>query len=370
MRTTSPIDDVLDAATFARVPLLFWGPPGVGKSAAITDWARRRNLRCWTVIASLREPADFGGLPIVSKGFDGSAAVTFAPPRFAMEAAQEGGVIFLDELTTAPPAVQAALLRAVIDRAFGDLELDPAKVTLVAAANPPSEAAGGWDLSAPLANRFTHQNFPVDVPAWTENFPNYWGNAPKIAFGDRALEEKKWAQARVQIAAFIRSRPALLLQVPKEESKRGQAWSSPRTWDFASRLLAVAENDVATALPLISGCLGEGVAMELSVWLRDLDLPDPEVLLSKPDTYRHPDRADKAYAVLSSVSQAAVTRLTPERWSAAWSILAKAAETGGADVAAASARTLARKRRSDLPLPVAQLTPFLPILQASGLLSG
>src|SRR5262245_4977903 len=128
---------LLDHATRGRVAPLLWGPPGVGKSAAIKRWAADRNLPCWTVIASLRDPSDFAGLPIVdgtkATEVDGQAIpnVAFAPPRFAVEAATRGGVIFLDELTTAPPAVQAALLRAVLDQAFGDLQLDPARVCLL-----------------------------------------------------------------------------------------------------------------------------------------------------------------------------------------------------------------------------------------------
>src|SRR3954469_11185454 len=100
------LEQSLDLTLVARVPLLVWGSPGVGKTATIRAWAQRRKLRCWTVVASLREPADFGGLPIVDH--DGpldsnepaGPRVTFAPPRFAVEAAAEGGVIFLDELTT------------------------------------------------------------------------------------------------------------------------------------------------------------------------------------------------------------------------------------------------------------------------------
>src|SRR5579883_460852 len=118
------LEKILDVATQARVPVLLWGPPGVGKSAAIQRWAVDRGMRCWTVIASLREPSDFAGLPIVDPVDDDQVGrtirtVSFAPPRFAVEAAEHGGVIFLDELTTAPPAVQAALLRAVIDRTLG-----------------------------------------------------------------------------------------------------------------------------------------------------------------------------------------------------------------------------------------------------------
>ncbi|MGC4042913.1 MAG: hypothetical protein QM758_03845 [Armatimonas sp.] len=127
------LEFLLDHALRTRVAPLLWGPPGVGKSAAIVAWAKKRGLRCWTVLASVREPADFGGLPILGApvetgiGSEPVPSVGFAPPRFALEAARDGGVIFLDELTTAPPAVQAALLRAVVDRAFGDLELDPAR---------------------------------------------------------------------------------------------------------------------------------------------------------------------------------------------------------------------------------------------------
>jgi MoxR-like ATPase len=58
------------------------------------------------------------------------------------------GLLFLDELTTAPPAVQAAMLRVVLERAVGDVEL-PASVRIVAAANPAEQAADGWELTAP-----------------------------------------------------------------------------------------------------------------------------------------------------------------------------------------------------------------------------
>jgi hypothetical protein len=367
------LERLLDQATVARLSVLVWGPPGVGKSAAIHAWAEHRGLQCWTVIASLREPSDFGGLPVVSGHADGQAGlpgVSFVPPRFAVEASRHGGVIFLDELTTAPPAVQAALLRAVVDRAFGDLELDPGKVTVVAAANPPEQAAGGWDLAPPLANRFVHCTYDLAPLDWVEEFPGYWGQPPELAFGGKRLAEGAWAKARAMVASFIRARPLLLLQVPKEECERGRAWPSPRTWDFASRLLAFSGGRASEHLiPLLEGCVGSGPALEFATWLRELDLPDPEKLLAAPGEYRHPARSDQAYAVLSAVAQAAIANLAPDRWLAAWTILAAAAEAGGADVAAASARRLALARKADLPLPVEQLTAFFPVLEAAGLLA-
>jgi dynein-related subfamily AAA family protein len=376
--TAGALSDLLDATVRVQLPLLLWGPPGVGKSASVRRWAERRGLACWTVLASLREPSDFAGLPIVERpepdanGARSAASVSFAPPRFAREAAERGGVIFLDELTTAPPAVQAALLRAVVDRAFGDLELDPARVALVAAANPPDEAAGGWELAAPLANRFVHLSFPLQPGEWVASFPDYWGTPPRLGYQEGKLAADRWAEARRLVACFIRARPSLLLQLPAEVSQRGGAWPSPRTWDYASRLLASLEQtgaEPAEVLPLLAGCVGEGAALEFVSWRQALDLPDPEALLARPNSYRHPPRTDQAYATLDAVCQAALDHLTVPRWQAAWRVLAEAAAQGGADVAAAAARRLAAARRSDLPLPAREVGSFFPLLRTATLVS-
>jgi hypothetical protein len=280
-------------------------------------------------------------------------------------------VIFLDELTTCPPAVQAALLRSVVDKAFGDLELDPERVTIVAAANPPEDAAGGWDLAPPLANRFLHHQFTLQPTRWSEDFPSYWGAPPAIGFGGTRLSEPAWASARAVVAGFVRARPGLLLSLPEAASQRGQAWPSPRSWDYASRLLATAGRGKkldGDLLPLLAGCVGDGAAAEFAAWRAELDLPDPEQLLADPTAYRHPRRGDHAYAVLAAVSQAARARLTPDRWRAAWHVMGTAAQSGGADIAAVAVRDLVRARTPALSVPTEHLSAFYPLLEAAGLL--
>src|SRR5688572_19903164 len=126
-----------------------------------------------TVIAAIREPSDFAGLPVVTAG-----DVHMAPPRWAERLAAAGkGLLFLDEISTAPPAVQAALLRVVLERVVGDLDL-PEGVTVVAAANPPEQAADGWDLSAPLANRFCHLTWDVEPRAFAAGIAGGWPDPP------------------------------------------------------------------------------------------------------------------------------------------------------------------------------------------------
>src|SRR5207248_9254246 len=125
--------------------------------------AEADGVPCETVIGSLREPSDFAGLPVVTD--DG---VRMEPPAWARRLHEaQAGYLFLDELSTSPPAVQAAMLGVALERRVGDLLL-PRAVQVVAAANPPERAADGWDLSPPLANRFLHIAYTPAVDGWVE----------------------------------------------------------------------------------------------------------------------------------------------------------------------------------------------------------
>mgnify|MGYP001183180644 CR=1 FL=1 len=360
MTTTTTLSIALQAGT----PVLAWGPPGTGKTATITAIADALSLPLEVVLASIREPADFSGLPVIRE--DG---VVMEAPSWARRLAQAGkGILFLDEISTAPPAVQAALLRVVLDRVVGDLEL-PEGIAVVAAANPPECAAGGWDLSPPLANRFCHLSWSLDTQGWIDGMIQGW-KTPSIPVLPDSWEAGIPA-SRALVASFIRHRPHLLLQLPESEEQAGKAWPSPRSWDMASRLLAACDaakagEDVAASL--VAGCVGDGAAMEFLAWRKALDLPDPETVLANPSGFRVPERGDQAFAVLTAVVSAAVSNLTKERWLAAWAVLARATEQGAKDIAAASAKALARARKPGLPLPQKELQGFIPLLKQGGLM--
>ena len=354
--------EALGIAVAARVPVLLWGAPGTGKSSAIRAMADAMGWPCETVIAAIREPSDFSGLPVIVDG-----VVRFAPPRWAERLAAAGrGLLFLDEISTAPPAVQAALLRVVLERVVGDIEL-PCDVVVVAAANPPEQSADGWDLSAPLANRFCHLEWDVEPAAFAQGLAGGW-EAPVVPTLPPGWEEGL-IRTRGLVSAFVTVRPGLTCQVPTDAAGAGKGWPSPRTWDMAARLWAAAvaagaSTEAETAL--ITGCVGEGPGIELLMWEMDMDLPDPEAVLADPDGFVLPERGDRAYAVLSAVAAAVAARPTPERWLAGWRVLGRAGEHAP-DIAAVAARVLAQCRPPGAVAPP-EVKLFAPLLKEAGLL--
>lgn len=357
----------LAVAVAADVPVLLWGAPGTGKTSAIRALADAAGWPCETVIASIREPADFAGLPIVVPGRDGPPSVDLAAPRWALRLLAAGrGLLFFDEVSTAPPAVQAALLRVVLERTVGDLTLPPA-VAVVAAANPPEQAADGWDLSAPLANRFCHLDWTVDARTVVEGFTAGWP-APRIPVLPDGWQSRVGV-ARSWVAGFLTVRPQLVLEVPAEAAGSGRAWPSPRTWEMAARLLACAEAAGAgdlVASVLVRGAVGAGPGVEFLTWLAAADLPDPEAVLADPERFVLPDRGDRAYAALASVAAAVAADPTPTRWAQGWRAFGRVAE-GAPDVVATAARVLVRCRPAGAPVPP-EVHTLAPLLRDAGLL--
>jgi hypothetical protein len=112
--------------------------------------------------------------------------------------------------------------------------------------------------------------------------------------------------------------------------------------------------------------VGDGPGVEFLTWVEEMDLPDPEAVLADPTGYTMPERGDRAYAVLSSVAGAVAADPTPERWSAGWKVVVRAAE-GAPDVAATAARVLASCRPPGAS-PPPEIRAFLPILRDAGML--
>jgi hypothetical protein len=356
-RTEHRADAQLEALTLAvaaDLPVLLWGEPGIGKTAALNQLAGALDLPLTTVIASVHEPSDFSGLPVIGED-PARHGVPMAPPDWAVRLARAGrGLLFLDELSTAPPAVQAALLRLVLERRVGALHLPPG-VRIVAAANPRSSAADGWELSAPLANRFVHLQWTYNHDVVIRGLGGVWPKA-ELPVLDPGRLAAAVAYARRAVCGLLAARPTLVHKLPSGEARRGGPWPSPRSWDMTLRLVAFAtaagtSRDVLSML--VRGTVGDGPGLELLASLDRMDLPDPEELLANPSTAALPERGDLRQAVLDGVVEAVRKRPERARWEAAWALLVRAAETGAPDLVVVPAATLAALRADEWDVPAA-----------------
>lgn len=364
----SPEMIALQTCILARVPVFIWGEPGIGKTSVTDAMARVMHERLWTVILSIREPSDQGGLPVIRP--DGS--VWMAPPGWAKELATEGhGVVYLDELNVAPPTTQNSALRVVQEGQAGDQKL-PVETSFIAAGNPPETNVGAYNLTAAMGNRFVHINWPVDNGAWCEGMISGWSTPPVIKL------RPKWregiAAKQGSVASFIRVRGELLHAKPDDPAEQGRAWASPRMWTTWAKLWAAMEaagydTKSEVARVLCAGCVGEATATEFFTWIVNLDLRDPEDYLADPLGTPLPQRQDQLMATLDGLTAAALSaeghtrRQQIARYRAAWKVLGRVIGDDKTDVAIPAARILAVRMPAeierDIPPEIKEILPML-----------
>jgi hypothetical protein len=314
----------------ARVAVILWGAPGQGKTSVLKSFAEQSGRKLEIILASIREPQDFAGLPAITNG-----TMSLIPPNWAQSLAADGnGILFADEINTAPPSVQAALLRVCLEKVAGDLDLG-ARTSIVAAANPPEIAADGWDLAPPLANRFCHIDWelPGDVVAagLVGNWPRVTLPAASEEDVDKETREEAW-----KLAGFLSARPELATAMPDSTGQQGRAFPTPRSWEFVLKLMANANAMGLSAdikRLLVVGCVGQGAGSEYLSFRENMDLPTPETIISDPENVDLPVRADQLYVICGSVHNALASNFSIERWDAVGKFILRLSKIGHPDIA-------------------------------------
>lgn len=267
----------------ANVQAIFlWGPPGIGKSSIPKLVAEEMKIGFLDTRASQHDPTEFKGIPAVVDG----KAVWLAPqniPYRDNKDIPERGIWLLDELTSAPPLVQASLYQATLDHQIADHPLKEGWC-VIAAGNRIEDRAVVYRMSTALANRFSHIEFEVNLEDWTE-----WAIKAGVD-GD--------------VIAFLNWRPELLFSFNPESSEK--AFCSPRSWEFCSNLIKISSK---TMLPeLLEGTVGKGATAEFIAFLKvRTELPDLDTILVQGDNFV-PKRIDLRYALVSALVTKANTK--------------------------------------------------------------
>lgn len=248
----------------AKRPLFLWGPPGIGKSELVEGITRDLNGTMVDLRLGQMEPTDIRGIPFYNKELgkmDWAEPIDLPSQELASQ--YPIVVLFLDEMNSAAPSVQAAAYQLILNRRIGKYEL-PDNVVIVAAGNRESDKGVTFRMPTPLANRFIHQEMRVDFPSWQEWAVN--SNIHKDVVGYLSF-------AKQDLYDF-------------DAKSASRAFATPRSWTFVSQLLDDDDHDDDTAMNLIAGTIGEGLAVKFMAHRKIAGkMPKPEDILSgKVDT--------------------------------------------------------------------------------------
>lgn len=256
-------------------PVFLWGAPGVGKSDLIAQVAEDLKVELKDVRLPLMDPTDLKGFPVPGKSGTKSV-MSWLPPDFLPTKGK--GVLFLDEMNSAPQSVQAAAYQLILNRKIGDYEL-PKGWVIVAAGNRTGDRSVVHAQPAALANRFVHLDYDVDTEDWVD-----WAIKAGISDATRG---------------YIRYRPTNLCVQKIETGMR--AFPTPRTWAFADSIIN-SHLDPHVELELLKGTIGEGVAAEYMGFLREAkNLPNIDRILIDPDGVKVPESPSTCHAIISAL---------------------------------------------------------------------
>ena len=249
----SDITKVVNKLIVRKLPVFIWGAPGIGKSSIVKQIAAEQNLEFLDLRLSLLDPTDLKGIPFFNAATNEGV---WAKPSFLPSGKDSKGILFLDEINTAPPAVQASAYQLVLDRKVGEYEL-PEGWSIVAAGNRENDRGIIYKMPPPLANRFVHFEMEVDFDDWKA-----WAYAMKIESA---------------IIAYLAYDKSMLFTFDPTSNEK--SFATPRSWEYVDSIVK-SGIEAELILDSISGAVGREAAIGYLSFKKVMkELPDLNTIL-------------------------------------------------------------------------------------------
>jgi len=278
------LSESLSALVEQKVPTFLWGAPGIGKSSIVKQIAKKSGISFIDLRLALMDPTDLKGIPFYDKE---SHTALWAPPAFLPRDGE--GILFLDELNSAPPSVQSSAYQLILDRRVGEYEL-PAGWAIVAAGNREGDRGVTYRMPSPLANRFVHFELEVDINDWKD-----WAY-------QAGLDER--------IIAYISYKSEHLFTFDSKSDKK--SFATPRSWEYVANILKSSMRE-SLLLDSISGAVGSEVAVGFLSFIKVMNkLPNIENILLNAEGEQS-DEVDVLYALSSGIVSAYLKNKNEER---------------------------------------------------------
>jgi len=240
-------------------PVFLWGPPGIGKSELVAGLTEELGGHMIDLRLGQCEPTDLRGIPYFDRD---RGVMNWAPPielrSEDLAAKYPIVVLFLDEMNSAAPAVQGAAYQLILNRQVGTYKL-PDNVVVIAAGNRESDKGVSYRMPSPLANRFVHLEVRKDFDSWFQ-----WAVNNNI---------------HKDVVGYISYAKQDLMEFDPKSASR--AFATPRSWSFVSQFLEDSEATEAELVDLISGTVGEGLAVKFMAHRKVAgQMPNPQDVLA------------------------------------------------------------------------------------------
>lgn len=257
-----------------NIPVFIHGSPGIGKSYIVNEIAKEYNYEIRDVRLSQLDAVDLRGIPSIENN-----QTVWMPPIFLPTDKDSYGILFLDELNSAPASVQAAIYQLVLDRKIGEYEL-PYGWRIVCAGNKIDDRGIVFRLPSPLINRMVH----IVLEAKYEDF-------------------KEWAilnNIHPYIVGFLGFRSDLLSSEIAKQSETNPAFATPRSWTMLSNIINSYKN-IDEISSIIYGTVGYAPALEFLSFVKVYKkLPNIDGILNG-DIIDVPDEPSALYAICSAL---------------------------------------------------------------------
>lgn len=267
----------------AKRPVFLWGPPGIGKSELVEGIGESGVLGNTKVIdmrLALFEPTDLRGYPVPNVE---TGVMQWLPPADLptpeLAAEYDTIILFLDELNSAAPSVQAAAYQLILNRRIGQYVL-PDNVVIIAAGNRETDKGVAYRMPKPLENRFVHFELRVDFEDWLN-----WATDNRI---------------NPDVVGYLTFAKNDLYNFDPSSSSRG--FATPRSWSFVSEMLAGSDLPESLETDMVAGCVGEGTAVKFMAHRKIAgDLPDPSQVLDGKVKKMDSTEVSAMYALATSL---------------------------------------------------------------------
>lgn len=390
---------LLAAAARANVPLMFYGPPGVGKTQTLIDTMESWGYKVIVVTGANRESTDFNGIPAIRDDQMVSLAPSWVKalneaadtPRRDGRGKYIGAVLVLDEINRSMEPTMNAMLRVIQERWVGDEKLGPT-VSILSIGNFTEDSPGTADLPDALANRMAHSVWAFDRGSFIDGLAYGFENLrpegmsevlPQRTDADRASDNaafSAWVGSSLATNSHDESAALQFDNFTDDPVRAGRAWCSPRSLHNALKMcreIGLTDPTKRTEIRYIMESLvGPKPAQDLMTFLSKKRFVDPRKALNDPSSVNFvklPEDivhtlASAVVSIVVSTNQSAPAS-AGDTFDAAQQLMVNAAKANKADVVMSAATLLLNNMPAGAKISPAMRKGFQDLLQATGQLS-